>query len=511
MLKLNKFSLYSAIFALISSFFIISKTRAAEFNPNYIINDVEILDNSAMNLQDIRQFLINKESFLANYSCLNADGIIKTAAEIIYDAAINNYDCGGAILSASSTLAEKKSQCKPIAINPKFLLVLLQKEQGLIEDKAPEQSRLDWATGYGCPDGQICNPRWKGFGKQVNSAALQFYDYMVHPDYYTYKANNTYTFANTGRDPLIVTPANQATAALYNYTPHVYNGNYNFYKLWLKYFTFNYLNGSLLQVKGEPGIWLIENGVKRAFLSKGALTSRYDINKVIAVNKADLDNIPTGAPIKFPEYSLLRSPRGTIFLITGNKRRGIATSEAFSKIGFNPEEVINASWDDVNGYEESEPITASSTYPTGALLQNKLTGGVYWVSDNKKAPLLDVVLLKTKFKNKKIHPMDPCQLDKFITDTPAVFNDGELLKSAASPAVFVISDGKKRAFTSGKIFESLGYKWSNIITVSPKLLALYEDGEPLTDEFINNAAAPKETVSEGSITKKQEQTISMNK
>ncbi|MDD5554823.1 MAG: hypothetical protein PHU57_04355, partial [Patescibacteria group bacterium] len=245
------------------------------FNPNYIIGDSEILDYTAMDLEDIKEFLKDRGGYLANYSCPDPDGNIKTAAEIIYDRAVTNL------------------------VNPKFLLVLLQKEQSLIEDTSPKQSQLDWAAGYGCPDGGGCNPRWQGFWKQVNSASLQFRDYMDNPQLYTYKAGETYTFTNpystTATGTTIVTPYNKATAALYNYTPHVYNGNFNFYNIWQRYFTREYYDGALLQADGESGVWLIQNGKKRPFLTKAALTSRFDPNKVIVVDKSDLDKYPTGA------------------------------------------------------------------------------------------------------------------------------------------------------------------------------------------------------------------------
>ena len=467
--------------------FLLSATsmRASTFDPNYIISDSEILDFASMSLNSIKEFLRDKDSFLYDYTCMNADGVIKPAAEIIYDAAVNNYDCSNVNLSDNPTEAEKKLKCIPVTINPKFLLTLLQKEQSLIENSSPRQSQLDWATGYGCPDGDSCNPRWKGFGKQVNSAALQFFDYMVNPHHYTYKTGQTYTFTNpystTKEETTTVTPANQATAALYNYTPHVYNGNYNFFKIWQRWFTRSYSDGSLLQAEGEIGVWLIQNNKKRPFLTKGALTSRYDINKILTVNRADLDAYEKGASIKFPQYSLIRSPNGTIFLLVDNKRRGFASGEAFRKIGFNPEEVISASWEDINAYKKGLPITATSTYPTGALLQNKTTGGVYWVIEGTKAPVWDAVFLKTKFKHKKIIPVSPEELTEYATIEPVVFDDGELVKSPFSPAVYIIVNGEKRPIISGEIFESLGYKWRNIITVSPKVLYLYEQGEAITD------------------------------
>lgn len=452
---------------------------AREFDPNFIISDEEYLDNTTMTLAQIQQFLDSKGGYLAKYRCPNAKGIVKSAAEIIYDAAVNNYDCDGVAGGSTLTDEQKQSQCKKVTINPKLLLVLLQKEMSLITDTSPTPRQLDWAVGYGCPDNQACNTRWQGFGKQINSAALQFFDYMQNPTYYTYRAGGTYTVTNTGRPSMVITPMNQATAALYNYTPHVYNGNFNFFNLWNRYFTMVYPNGTLMQVKGEAGVWLIQNGTKRAFLSRGALTSRFDINKIITVNKSVLDSYILGTPIKFPQYSIVRSPRGTVFLIVDDTKRGFTSQEAFRKIGFNPEEIINANWDDLNTYQDGKPITATSSYLTGALLQDKKTGGVYYVVDGTKAPIWDRVLLKTKFKFKSITPVPPEKLASYATVEPAIFGDGELLKTDISPAVYVIENKMRRPIVSGELFESLGYKWKNIVNVPGKILNLYQEGLPI--------------------------------
>ncbi len=441
-----------------------SLAKASTFDPNFIISDEEVLDYTSMDLADIKEFLTNKNSYLLNYACPDADGKIWTAPEIIYDRAVTNK------------------------VSPKFLLVLLQKEQSLIEETSPTQSQLDWATGYGCPDGGSCNTRWQGFWKQINSASLQFKDYMDNPQLYTYQAGNIYEFTNPygtiSNEMMTVTPANQATAALYNYTPHVYNGNYNFHKIWQRYFTKSYPNGSLLQAYDEPGVWLIQDGKKRPFVTKGALTTRFDENKIIQVNRSDLDKYETGVQIKFPQYSLVRSPRGTIFLLVDDEKRGFTSSEAFRLMGFNPEEVVDASWEDINTYADGTPISATSTYPTGALLQNNETGGVYWVMEGEKSPILDKIFLTTKFKNKKIIAVKPEELEEYVTINPVSFTDGELLKSSSHPAVYVIADGQKHPIISGKIFEQLGYDWDNIIEVSSRVLYLYDMGEPISEANI---------------------------
>jgi hypothetical protein len=489
MLNKKVFLISSLILATI--FYWPSLARADGFDPNNIISDLEIMDYSTMDLNDIQKFLENKGSYLANYSCSDAFGVTRRASEIIYNAAVNNYNCEEAQnLSDSPTEEERRLKCRKIAINPKLLLVLLQKEQSLIEESAPSQRNLDWATGYGCPDSGSCNPRWQGFGKQINSAALQFKDYLDKPQLYSYKAGGTYTFTNLygtiSQDPITVTPINQATAALYNYTPHVYNGNYNFYKIWQRYFTKIYPDGSLLQADSEVGVWLLQNGQKRPFISKSALLSRFDPKKIIKVNKSDLDKYATGAPIKFPQYSLIRSPRGTIFLLVDDKKRGFTSLASFRKMGFNPEEVVNASWEDINSYIDGLPITATSTYPTGALLQDKKTGGVYFVFEGAKAPLVDKIFLSAKFKNKKIIKVKSDELTQYQTVGPVLFDDGELLKTPTSPYTYVISGGKKRLIASDKIFKSLGYKTENVIIAPPKVLYLYEAGAPITTEAVEN-------------------------
>jgi len=431
------------------------------FNPNYIVSDAQILNYDSLSLSEIQNFLTRKNGFLATHSATNPDGIAMSAAEIIYDRAQINK------------------------ISPKFIIVMLQKEMSLVEDKDPKQSQLDWAMGYGCPDGGGCNDRWRGLWKQINSATLQFYDYLENPGDYTYRKGETYTFDNrystVAHITIQVTPANDATAALYNYTPHVYDGNYNFFNIWQRYFAKAYPGGTLMQVEDEVGVWLIQDGKKRPFYSKSALTSRFDINKIIIVEKSDLDKYKEGDPIKYPNYSLLRSPGGHLYLIVDDNRRGFTSGEAFRKIGYNPEEIIDTSWEDIKTYEETTPITATSTYPTGALLQNNQTGGVYWVEEGKKAPLPDRAFLTNMFSHKKIISVTPEELEEYPTLSQLVFGDGELLTSPETRAVYLIYDGKKRPFISGEIFEKLGYKWENIITVSQKFLSKYQAGETIKE------------------------------
>lgn len=484
------------IIIIISAFLIFGWATTAradldpEFDPANIISDEELLDYSSLDKDGIQNFLVSHNSFLSTYRTINAHGTPdKSAAEIIYDASHQNYDCSGVTLGPNPTENDKKANCRIITtVNPKLLLVLLQKEQSLIEDPSPSQTSLDWAVGYGCPDSVACNPYYKGFGKQMNSASLQFLAYINEQNRYPYKAGQTYDFTNannpiSGTGTISVTPKNRATAALYNYTPHVFNGNYNFFRLWKKYFpkvTKIYSDGSLLQIEGQAGVWLIEDGKKRAFQSFGALTSRFNPKKIIKVDASILVNYPVGAPIKFPNYSLVKDEKNGIFLLVDNEKKPITSMTAFKKIGFNTAEIVPATSDDLVNYKTGKAITATSTYPTGALLQDRKTGGVYYVENGLKTAIPDKSFLTAKFSDRKIIKTDSTELNRYQNTEPMMYKDGELLKSNNSGAVYLIDKGKKRPFTSGEIFEKMGYQWTNVITVSPQFLYKYPLGEAVT-------------------------------
>ena len=458
------------------------------FVPSNIISDSEMLDVRSLSVAEIQSFLESKNSYLAKYKTTNAYGTEnKSAAEIIYDAANNNYDCDGVTLNSLTDESERKQKCRHITtISPKVILATIQKESSLIEEPN-YNSRLDgYSLGYGCPDSGGCNPRYKGFAKQINSAALQFLAYMNEQNRYPYKAGQTYTFTNPYgticNEPMTVTVENKATAALYNYTPHVYNGNYNFYRLYKRYFpkgVRNYPDGSILQVKGEAGVWLIQNGQKRPFTSYSALVSRFDVKKIITVETSDLAPYSKGDPIKFPNYSLIQIPSGGIYLLVDNEKRPITSKDIFKKIGFSTEEIIKATDEDLAGYIEGKTITASSTYPTGKLIQDPKSGGVFYVESGYKYPIIDKIFLTTKFKDKKVTKGTTAELNKYTKGAPVLFGDGELLMSNSVSTVYLISGGQKRPFSTGEVFEKLGYKFSNIITVSPQLLAQYPAGEPI--------------------------------
>ncbi len=97
-------------------------------------------------------------------------------------------------------------------IDPKLLLVSLQREKGIIRRKALPQKDMDWACGVGAWDKGKWAQRYRGFAKQIDKAAE------------TYK--NRFAGFQAGEEievdfgKAVVTPQNAGTYALYVYTPH---------------------------------------------------------------------------------------------------------------------------------------------------------------------------------------------------------------------------------------------------------------------------------------------------
>lgn len=437
------------------------------FNPNYLISDDELTDSFALDRNQIQNFL--NKGFLGNYVTEDHEGIRRSATDIILQTAQN------------------------VGISPKFLLVLIQKEQSLVEDDDPTQRQLDWAAGYAVCD--ICATtdeniqRWKGFGKQVNSSALQFIEgYLVDIDQRGTTQGKYGPGVPIEIDDQTVTPANAATAAMYAYTPHIH-GNENFVAIWNDWFQTLHPTGTLLQVAGDSGVWLIEYGYKRPIRSMSALLSRFNSDLIVTVSQTQLDNYPDGRPIDFPNYSLLQDEDGHIYLLVDDALRHIDSMETFRSIGFSTDEVVNILNEDVSSFETGDPITKSSLYPQGNLLELESNGAVFFIQDGFRHAILDQAIIDARFPNQIPQKVLPVVVEQFTEGKPLLMPDGFLVKSQEDPTVYVISEGKKRAIPSEEAFNAYGWSWTGIAVINEGALKLHPDGEEIeTPTFMDENA-----------------------
>jgi ribosomal protein S9 len=191
---------------------------ASQFNAGYIISDAVFYNSGTMTVEQIQTFLdSNVPSCASGYTCLKSfrsDTFSRAA-----DGQCAAY--GGAANESAAEIMRKVSlACQ---INPQVLLVMLQKEQGLITATSPTAGKYQIAMGYGCPDTAPCDAQFYGFYNQVYKAAWQLQRYAKNPGDYNYRSgrNNAILYhPNAACGSSTVYIQNQATASLYNYTPY---------------------------------------------------------------------------------------------------------------------------------------------------------------------------------------------------------------------------------------------------------------------------------------------------
>jgi len=231
-----------------------SAAVAANFDPGYIISDANFYNGSAMSATSVQSFL---NSVAPN--CKQQSGgpvCLKNFVQSMSAIPAVSGRCAAIAAgskSAATMIAQVGAAC---GISQKVLLVLLQKEQGIVTTNAPTNYMYLHATGFACPDTAPCDPKYFGFGQQVYAAALQFKRYQASPTSWAYQAgrNNSILYnpnAACGRKTVYI--QNAATAGLYIYTPYTPNtaamanlygtgdscsayGNRNFWRMYTDWF-----------------------------------------------------------------------------------------------------------------------------------------------------------------------------------------------------------------------------------------------------------------------------------
>ena len=173
----------------------------SQFDRSDVVSENNFRGGGAMTVADIQAFLDGQPGALKYYTGKYQNGRTESAAQMISDASIH------------------------FNINPKIILVTLQKEQSLLTTKHPSQSQYDGAMGAGMPDSGVNNASMQGFGNQIYWGAQKF-DKNAR-DWTPGRAEHV--------DGVSQTCDNEGTFAQYRYTPH-YSGVTSFWTIFWRYF-----------------------------------------------------------------------------------------------------------------------------------------------------------------------------------------------------------------------------------------------------------------------------------
>ena len=197
----------------------------ANFDPGYIISDWQMGNYNSMTEAEIQSFLWAKgKCYNTSFSAVGtrvdyfSDSTPPTTWHVKdgHTVCLAEEDMNGE--SAAHIIWQTAQDYK---INPQVLIVLLQKETGLITDPIPNSWDYQRAAGYGCPDTAACSSKYYGFKNQIRNAAALFRtvldggwtNYPLGDNYVQYNPN-----AACGGS--VVNIRSLATSALYRYTPY---------------------------------------------------------------------------------------------------------------------------------------------------------------------------------------------------------------------------------------------------------------------------------------------------
>ena len=477
-------ALAAALFAIVCTTLATAPAQAAdlrEFSAGNIITDQVFFDEGSMAPGAVQAFLDDKGS-----ACVRgADG---TACMRAYrmdtsSRSATTYCPGGyqgASQETAATIIYKVAQaCR---VNPQVLLVMLQKEMGLVRTTNPTAKMYSRAMGYGCPDNStgVCDSAYYGLYNQLYSAASQFQRYVKNPTNYSYRAGITnyilyHPYNNCGRQAVYI--QNGATAALYNYTPYVPNsaalnagygtgdgcssyGNRNFFSYFTDWFGSTQSTGS--------------GAVNLKYMALGGASS--SLGLPVAATQCDL--AAGGCARAYAGGSIYWSPSSGAAVVTGEVRTGWwANGGITGPMGY--------------PIADSGPITGGAA---GAFQG----GSVYW-SAGTGAHAVDNELLPNWWSTGGVSG----SLGWPVASTGAVtggkagaFQGGSIYWSAATGAHWLNGEVRNRYWAMGSNTSELGFPTSDLGPAGAGQAAAFTGGSIYWSAGTGAHAVAKELASE---------------
>lgn len=328
----------------------------SKFDPGLIISDSVFFDFGTMTVEEIQRFLESQvpvcKSGPTGMPCLRnykADTPEKAAdpGKCAYMPAKKN-------ISGAQIIYDISHAC---GINPRVLLVTLQKEQGLVQATIPSPYMYKAAMGYGCPDSDpgICGKVWTGLFNQLYKAAGQFQWYGDPNGSFTYLrpgrviSINYHPDASRNCGKKSFTLKSQATANLYYYTPFTPNqaaldnlrgsgdrcsayGNRNFWRFYWDWFG-SPIGGGFLLKSSTSDPYFISSDIKYPITDPDLVKDLAPLGPLGEISTEYLDSFKTGSEMNRLIKTAPVNNVSTYFFVSGGKKYWVASCEQATNLG----------------------------------------------------------------------------------------------------------------------------------------------------------------------------------
>ncbi len=239
-----------------------------------------------------------------------------------------------------------------------------------------------------------------------------------------------------------------------------------------------YPDGSLVQIKGQPDVYLIEGGKKRVFnlTAKQFVKLGFDFAQVRQATADELLNYPDSFPIKYGPDGQLISGGTKVYFIQNGKKRWVTSGNLFNTLGYK--------WSKVKKTELAESAVflegGAMLYPDGTLFREQGKQEVYLMKGGQKHEFVSAQsFIRLGYKWTKVISLEPVEVALAPTGNIMTYADGTLVRAENSSGIFLIEKGVVQSFISAEIFLNLKYKWSQVLAISAQERARYQQGEPV--------------------------------
>ena len=157
---------------------------------------------------------------------------------------------------------------------------------------------------------------------------------------------------------------------------------------------------------------------------------------------------------------------GRVYSVVNDQKHYIANSNIFNRYGYLWQNVRTASRDFLDRLTDTR------------LVKDPATNKIYYLADKGDQRWLKIDLpspsvFSSYAQNRwdKVVTVDKVELDNY--------SDTKLVKSMNNSVVYLLEGGVKRPIASGEVFESMGFKWSDIVELNDTHLDSYHTGSTI--------------------------------
>jgi hypothetical protein len=237
-----------------------------------------------------------------------------------------------------------------------------------------------------------------------------------------------------------------------------------------------YPDGSLLQSVDSPSIFLMDGGKKRSLNITAAQFAKlgFSWDSVKKITTGDLSLYISGSDVIYgPDKSLIRDPNGKIYYIENGRKRWVTSGQLFKILGYQQSKVKNKDQVYVDSILEGAPMS----YPQGSLVKGS-GPAIYLIDNGQKREIISGQVFTIQgYKWSRVLTVSDDELARYLEGSFVGYKNNTLAKTSDDPTVYLLSGGQKTAFVSSEQFTNLGYKTKNVLTISAGEMGRYFTGD----------------------------------